>query len=125
MESQLKTASAARRPLMLIHRPHWKLVNSVPNPQPTDSGVAYTLRPVTLCQMNSLGPPFCEATTGLPAAQLSIFNSDKINLTAKDYAAAGNQARDASFKLWRVADAELDILLQKRIEYYKHTGPAV
>jgi len=46
-----------------------------------------------------------------------LFNSDKINLTAKDYAAAGNQARDASFKLWRVADAELDILLQKRIEY--------
>jgi len=49
-----------------------------------------------------------------------LFSSDKTDLTAKDYLAAGNQARDASFNLWRVADAEMDVLLNKRIEYYRH-----
>lgn len=49
-----------------------------------------------------------------------LFNSDKINLTEKDYVTAGDQARDASFKLWRIADAELDKMLQKRIDYYQH-----
>ena len=29
------------------------------------------VRPLTLCQMNSLGPPCCDATTGLLAAQPS------------------------------------------------------
>jgi signal transduction histidine kinase len=46
--------------------------------------------------------------------------SEKIDMTAKDYLAAGSEARDASFNLWRIADQELDTLLQKRIEYYQH-----
>jgi PAS domain S-box-containing protein len=49
-----------------------------------------------------------------------LFSSDKFDMTAKEYVAAGNQARDASFKLWRIADTELDGLLQKRVEYYQH-----
>jgi signal transduction histidine kinase len=46
--------------------------------------------------------------------------SEKIDMTAKDYLAAGSNARDASFNLWRIADQELDTLLQKRIEYYQN-----
>jgi signal transduction histidine kinase len=49
-----------------------------------------------------------------------LVSSEKIDLTAKDYLEAGNKARDASFNLWRIADRELDTLLQKRIEYYQH-----
>jgi len=49
-----------------------------------------------------------------------LVNSEKIDLTAKDYSAAGDKARDASFKLWRIADQELDTLLQQRIQYYRH-----
>ena len=43
-----------------------------------------------------------------------------MDVTAEEYLAAGNKARDASFKLWRIADQEVDILLQKRIESYQH-----
>ena len=49
-----------------------------------------------------------------------LVDSEKIDMTAKDYLAAGNKARDASFKLWKIADEELDTLLQQRIEYYQH-----
>jgi signal transduction histidine kinase len=49
-----------------------------------------------------------------------LVDSEKIDITAKEYLAAGNKARGASFKLWRIADEELDTLLQQRIEYYQH-----
>jgi PAS domain S-box-containing protein len=49
-----------------------------------------------------------------------LFGSEKLDVTAKDYLAAGEEARAASFKLWRIADQELDTLLQQRIEYYQH-----
>jgi signal transduction histidine kinase len=48
-----------------------------------------------------------------------LYTSEKIDMTAEEYLAAGTQARDASFKLWKVADEELDTLLQQRIEYYR------
>jgi PAS domain S-box-containing protein len=48
-----------------------------------------------------------------------LIDSKTIDLTAQDYLAAGNKARDASFKLWKIADQELDTLLQQRIEYYQ------
>jgi len=41
-------------------------------------------------------------------------------VTAKEYLAAGTEARDASFNLWRIADEEVDTLLQYRIESYQH-----
>jgi len=44
---------------------------------------------------------------------------DKVDVTVEEYLEAGNKARDASFKLWRIADQEVDILLQKRIESYQ------
>lgn len=35
-----------------------------------------------------------------------------------DYVAAGVKARSASFRLWEVSAAELDVLIQARIDYY-------
>jgi len=69
--------------------------------------------PPVLQQYSVAAQRFIDLTTRL-------FSSDKINITPKEYLAAGNQARDASFQLWWTAASELDILLQKRIEYYQH-----
>ena len=49
-----------------------------------------------------------------------IVSSEKSEVTAREYLAAGSIAREASFKLWQVADEELDTLLQKRIEDYEY-----
>ncbi|HYR59303.1 MAG TPA: PAS domain S-box protein, partial [Chthoniobacteraceae bacterium] len=43
-----------------------------------------------------------------------------VDLTTEEYLAAGGKARNASFKLWRIADEEVDTLLQQRIEAYQH-----
>jgi methyl-accepting chemotaxis protein len=42
----------------------------------------------------------------------------KVEVTADDYVAAGNRARDESFKLWAIAARELDSLLETRIRSY-------
>lgn len=43
-----------------------------------------------------------------------------VDVTIPEYLEAGTKARDASFNLWRIADQEVDTLLQKRIEAYQH-----
>ena len=43
-----------------------------------------------------------------------------VKVTVEDYLAAGTKARDASFNLWRIADEEVDTLLQHRIESYQY-----
>ena len=48
-----------------------------------------------------------------------FFTLEKVDVTPEEYFAAGTKARDASFNLWRIADAEVDTLLQKRIEAYQ------
>ena len=48
-----------------------------------------------------------------------LIGSDHIDLTAEEYLAAGSKACEASFKLWKIADDELDTLLEKRIGFYK------
>lgn len=45
---------------------------------------------------------------------------DKVDVTPEEYFRAGAKAREASFNLWRIADEEVDILLQRRIESYQH-----
>src|SRR5262249_24310940 len=49
-----------------------------------------------------------------------LVDAESVDVTAEEYLEAGNQARATSFKLWRMADEELDKLLQKRIEAYQH-----
>ena len=39
---------------------------------------------------------------------------------ARELREAGERVRRASFELWKVADRELDVLLQTRIEYYEY-----
>jgi PAS domain S-box-containing protein len=48
-----------------------------------------------------------------------LVESDKIDITTAEFLDAGTKARDTSFNLWRIADHELDTLLQQRIEYYR------
>jgi len=48
-----------------------------------------------------------------------IVDSPNIDVTVKDYLSAGSAASAASFKLWRIADEELDKMLQQRIESYQ------
>jgi PAS domain S-box-containing protein len=43
-----------------------------------------------------------------------------VDVTAEEYLAAGAKARNASFNLWRIADEEVDRLLQIRIVAYQH-----
>lgn len=45
---------------------------------------------------------------------------DKVDVTPDEYLEAGTKARAASFVLWRIADEEVDTLLQRRIESYQH-----
>ncbi len=45
---------------------------------------------------------------------------ERVDVTPEEYLEAGTKARDASFNLWRIADEEVDTLLQKRIEAYQH-----
>jgi PAS domain S-box-containing protein len=48
-----------------------------------------------------------------------LMGLEKSDVTAVEYVAAGSKAREASFKLWRIAAEELDTFLQTRIEYYE------
>jgi len=49
-----------------------------------------------------------------------IVHEDKSEVAPAEYVARGNLARTASFRLWRVAEQEMDTLLQIRIESYQH-----
>ena len=45
-------------------------------------------------------------------------NSPENLITADEYLATADQALDASFRFWRIADTEVDTLLQTRIDFY-------
>jgi PAS domain S-box-containing protein len=49
-----------------------------------------------------------------------LHESETLSISAEDYLGAGRASRDAAFVLWRIADAELDTLLQIRVEDYAH-----
>jgi PAS domain S-box-containing protein len=48
-----------------------------------------------------------------------LVDSGTGDVTAEEYFAVGSKARESSFRLWKIADEELDKLLQKRIDAYK------
>ena len=78
-------------------------------------GVSPTLQtrvPPALKEYNEAAGKFIDLTN-------RIVGAPKVEVTPQEYLAAGKRARDASFKLWRIADEEVDILLQKRIESYQ------
>jgi PAS domain S-box-containing protein len=63
-----------------------------------------------LKEYSTAAEAFINLTTRLAA-------SEKIGMTAEEYLAAGEKAREASFKLWSVGEEELNTLLQKRIDH--------
>jgi len=48
-----------------------------------------------------------------------VADSEKMDCDPAVYVAAGNRAREVSFKLWQVAVNELDVLLQNRIAHFE------
>src|SRR5438045_1836333 len=85
------------------------------NEDPNFYGSSATLQanvPSAFKEYRAAAEAFIRLTTGL-------VNSDTIGVTVEEYLAAGSKAREASFKLWRIADDELDTLLQKRINAYE------
>ncbi len=62
---------------------------------------------------------FTVAAAAFNGLTTRLLRSDKMEFSAAEFVAAGEQARAASFKLWHIAAAELDMLLQKRIESYE------
>ncbi len=53
------------------------------------------------------------------ADQVIVVAFGDVIVAEEDFLAEGNRAFESSFKLWRVASEELDVLLQTRIEYYQ------
>ena len=62
---------------------------------------------------------YSEATDEFISLTNHLASVEGVGVTAAAYVAAGNKARAASFKLWRIASEELDTFLQTRIEYYE------
>ena len=58
------------------------------------------------------------ATSRLIELTRELAAAEQLNTTAADFVAAGQQAREASFRLWEIADTELDALRQRRIAAY-------
>ena len=63
---------------------------------------------------------YATATEAFIALTRQIAASEKVDLDLKAYLDSGATARVASFKLWDIADRELDTLLQIRIDSFKH-----
>ena len=69
--------------------------------------------PPSLAECIDATTAFIDLTRKLAAGQAG-------NLTAAQYLASGERARAASFLFWRIADQEVDTLLQHRIDYHVH-----
>jgi PAS domain S-box-containing protein len=90
-------------------------VQTALNEDPNFRGTSPSLQrrvPQALKDYVSAAEAFIDLTT-------RMVSSEQGEVTEEKYHAAGQKAREASFKLWRIADEELDTLLQKRIESYE------
>jgi PAS domain S-box-containing protein len=71
--------------------------------------------------LQSLIPPvmdrYIKAASHFNELTAKVANGDS-SVTAAQYLAAGEEARDASFQFWESADTGLDGILQNRIDYY-------
>jgi PAS domain S-box-containing protein len=85
------------------------------NENPNIYGFDGTLTPKVQPALNE----YARATAKFIDLTNHIVDSPNLDVTAKEYVLAGNAASAASFKLWRIADEELDKLLQIRIESYQ------
>ena len=85
------------------------------NENPNIYGFDPTLQPRVQPALNE----YIQATEKFIELTNRIVDSPNGAVTEKEYLSAGNAASAASFKLWRIADQELDKLLQIRIESYQ------
>ena len=85
------------------------------NENPNEYGFNPTLAPRVQPALNE----YSQATGKFIDLTNHVVDSPNPDVTAKEYVLAGNAASAASFKLWRIADEELDKLLQIRIESYQ------
>jgi len=61
---------------------------------------------------------YADAATHFDDLTQRLSAGDTHGITVQQYLAAGNAARDASFNLWSIADEQLNVILQGRIDYY-------
>jgi PAS domain S-box-containing protein len=90
-------------------------VQTALNEDPNFYGISPTLQaraPSALKNYSDAAEAFINLTS-------RIVDSEKVNVTPEEYLAAGSRARDASFRLWKIADEEVDTLLQIRIKSYQ------
>jgi PAS domain S-box-containing protein len=85
------------------------------NENPNEYGFNPTLVPRVQPALNE----YSQATAKFIDLTNHIVDSPNLDVTAKEYLLAGSAASATSFKLWRLADEELDKLLQIRIESYQ------
>jgi PAS domain S-box-containing protein len=85
------------------------------NENPNEYGFSPTFSP----RVSPALEEYSKATAKFIDLTNRIVNSPKSGVTARDYLAAGSAASAASFKLWGIADEELNKLLQQRIEAYQ------
>ncbi len=62
---------------------------------------------------------YSAATQALLDLTHRLATSENVEIEPAEFAAAAARAREESFKLWNVADNELDVLIQKRIDNYR------
>jgi PAS domain S-box-containing protein len=79
----------------------------------------YGTSPTLQSRVPPLLKEYSRAAEAFIALTTRIVNSRELDVTEAEYFTAGSAARDASFRLWTVADAEVDTLLQRRIEAYQ------
>jgi PAS domain S-box-containing protein len=79
----------------------------------------YGISPTLQARAPSALKDYCDAAEAFIQLTNRVVHSEGADVTPEEYLAAGSRARDASFKLWQIADEEVDTLLQIRIESYQ------
>jgi PAS domain S-box-containing protein len=85
------------------------------NENPNEYGFNSTLTP----RVQPVLSAYIQATQKFIDLTNRVVDSPNAEVTQQEYLLTGNAASAASFKLWRIADEELDKLLQIRIESYQ------
>jgi diguanylate cyclase (GGDEF)-like protein len=109
----LSTVSAA----MLKETDLARIVNSTQTALNEDANF-YGISPTFQARVPQAMQSCLDATNRFVDLTRKISGDGDNGVNASEYLAAGDRAREASFHFWRVADAEVDTLLQLRINDY-------
>jgi methyl-accepting chemotaxis protein len=78
----------------------------------------YGVSPTLQADLPAATKAYADAAAHFVQLTRQLAAGGKTEVTPNEYAAAGDRARDESFRLWNVASRELDALLQARIKSY-------